>query len=191
MNSGTLRVAFVSVFGFFFLLVGAHTIFSTQTEQEKPPVFRSEVIFVDVDAVVADDEGEFIADLSQEDFVLLEDGEIQEIASFRLVNLPSGFAVVRQNDLDDGMRRIVEANSRYYLLGYHPSRTERDGRFRRIEVRVKRRGSRVEARKGYVASPEETVTPSVVSPELVRLVASPVPEDGIRLRAVAAPIDLA
>ncbi len=59
-----------------------------------------------------------------------------------------GFAVVRQNDFDGGMRRIVDANSRYYLLGYHPSRTEGDGRFRRIEVRVKRRGSRVEARKG-------------------------------------------
>ena len=102
-----------------------------------------------------------------------------------------GFAVVRQNDFDGGMRRIVDAKSRYYLLGYYPSLAERDGRFRRIEVRVKRRGTRVEARKGYVASSEETVTPSVVSPELVRLVASPVPEDGIRLRVVAAPIYLA
>ncbi len=460
MTSGTLRVVLVSALSFLALLAGSHTVFSIQTEQEKPPVFRSEVIFVEVDAVVTDDKGEFIADLSPEDFILLEDGELQEISSFRFVDLPSqqrddtpppavmadvvtnersgqariyalvlddlhtapertgttrelarrfieewiqpddfvsvtstggalqlnmtqnrhsllaavdtftgqklrsatlqqiemeedlparemaelravsqdheqgftarralehlrtvgrnlgsiegrrkaivfisegidydirdvfessysgvvtdearatvgvanhanvsiysmdprglgagqeglvdirnapdsftgkpatpassnpmnreirgvrgdpnlgttsmldetrlaqdsltslsdqtgGFAIVRQNDLDDGMRRIVDANSRYYLLGYYPNRTEKDGRFRRIEVRVKRRGSRVEARKGYVPSPEKpAVSPGVVAPELLSLVASPVPSEGIGLRAFAAPIDL-
>jgi hypothetical protein len=41
--------------------------------------------------------------------------------------------------------------SAYYLLGYSTTNTTKDGRFRRIQVRVKREGLRVEARAGYFA----------------------------------------
>jgi hypothetical protein len=56
------------------------------------------------------------------------------------------------NDLGAAFNRIVDANSRYYVLGYYPPSHARDGRFHRIEVRVKRPGLRVSARRGY-ASP--------------------------------------
>ena len=46
----------------------------------------------------------------------------------------------------------MQANSRYYVLGYYPPTHPRDGRFHKIEVRVNRPGLRVEARRGY-ASP--------------------------------------
>jgi hypothetical protein len=63
-----------------------------------------------------------------------------------------GFAVVNRNDFDTAFQRIVDDNSSYYMLGYYSSNERRDGRFRRIEVRLKNRpGMVVRARKGYVA----------------------------------------
>lgn len=63
-----------------------------------------------------------------------------------------GFAAVNTNALDAAFSRIVEANSRYYVLGYYPPSHPRNGAFHKIEVRVKRPGLRVSARKGH-ASP--------------------------------------
>jgi hypothetical protein len=45
----------------------------------------------------------------------------------------------------------VRDMSAYYLLGYSSTNNVKDGRFRRIQVRVKREGFRVEARAGYFA----------------------------------------
>ena len=47
-----------------------------------------------------------------------------------------GFAAVDTNSFAEAFTRIIEANSRYYLLGYAPPAHPRDGRFHRIEVRV-------------------------------------------------------
>jgi VWFA-related protein len=63
-----------------------------------------------------------------------------------------GFAAVDTNSFTDAYNRIIEANSRYYLLGYTPPAHPRDGRFHRIEVRVKRPGLTAIARRGYPAS---------------------------------------
>jgi hypothetical protein len=63
-----------------------------------------------------------------------------------------GFAAVNKNALEPTFDRIVESNSRYYVMGYYPPTHPRDGRFHKIEVRVKRPGFKVTARKGY-ASP--------------------------------------
>src|SRR4051812_983475 len=60
-----------------------------------------------------------------------------------------GFAALNSNSLSDAFDRIVKANSRYYLLGYTPPSHPRDGRFHTIEVRVKKPGLTVVARKGY------------------------------------------
>ena len=51
-----------------------------------------------------------------------------------------GFAIINQNDLNAAFQRIVEDNSSYYVLGYYPSNDKRDGRFRKVEVRVTRPG---------------------------------------------------
>ena len=63
-----------------------------------------------------------------------------------------GLAVVDTNAFAPAFDRIVQANSRYYMLGYRPPSHPRDGKFHKIEVRLKRPGLRVVARKGY-ASP--------------------------------------
>jgi VWFA-related protein len=69
-----------------------------------------------------------------------------------LADETGGFAAVNMNDMTEAFDRIVEANSRYYVLGYYPPTHARDGRFHKIEVKVKRPGLRVAARRGY-ASP--------------------------------------
>ena len=62
-----------------------------------------------------------------------------------------GFAIINQNDFNTGFQKIVEDNSNYYVLGYYPSNDKRDGRFRKVDVRVSRPGAKVQARNGYTA----------------------------------------
>lgn len=55
------------------------------------------------------------------------------------------------NDFAAGLRRIADDLSAYYLLSYYPTNTKTDGSYRRIEVKVSTPGTRVNARRGYVA----------------------------------------
>ena len=48
--------------------------------------------------------------------------------------------------------------SAYYLIGYTPTRRGNDGKFHEIKVRVKRRGVRVTARRGYWSASEKELT---------------------------------
>ena len=68
-----------------------------------------------------------------------------------LANETGGFAAINRNDFAGAFERVVRENSTYYVLGYYPANDRRDGRFRRIEVRVKRPGMQVRSRRGYVA----------------------------------------
>jgi VWFA-related protein len=56
------------------------------------------------------------------------------------------------NDFSPAFQDVQNENSSYYLLGYSPSNTKSDGRFRRIRVEVDRPGVKVEARPGYYAT---------------------------------------
>jgi hypothetical protein len=62
-----------------------------------------------------------------------------------------GRAFTDTNDFGEAFARVQRDMSAYYLLGYSTTNPARDGRFRRIQVRVKRDGLRVEARAGYYA----------------------------------------
>jgi hypothetical protein len=62
-----------------------------------------------------------------------------------------GRAFVNSNDFGEAFARVRRDISAYYLLGYSSTNTVKDGRFRRIQVRLKREGLRVEARAGYFA----------------------------------------
>ena len=75
-----------------------------------------------------------------------------------------GFTVRNSNDLSAGLKRISDETRVYYLVGYNPTNTARDGAFRKIEVKVRgRRGLQVRARKGYYA-PSDTAAPAPVRP---------------------------
>lgn len=58
-------------------------------------------------------------------------------------------------DLEAGLRRAAADSTAYYLLTYRSARPD-DGKFHEVQVRVKRAGARVRARKGYFApTPDE------------------------------------
>jgi hypothetical protein len=69
-----------------------------------------------------------------------------------------GIAVVENNDLDKGMRRIADDLTSYYLLGYYSTNSKPDGRFRSLKVSVKKPGVEVRARRGYKAATLEEIT---------------------------------
>ena len=103
-----------------------------------------------------------------------------------------GFAAVNRNDFREAFSHIIQDNSGYYLLGYYSNDTRRDGRFRRVQVRVKRPGLTVRARKGYTApkgKPPSTTTlaNTKTSPALREALDSPIPISGLPLSVFAAP----
>lgn len=107
-----------------------------------------------------------------------------------LASSTGGFAAVNRNDLDGAFDRIVAENSSYYMFGYYSTNERRDGRFRKIEVRVKRPGLRVRNRNGYFEArgrrPNPT-PPTKVSPALAEAIGSPLPVNGVPLKVFAAP----
>jgi VWFA-related protein len=71
-----------------------------------------------------------------------------------------GFTVRNSNDLAAGLKRIADETRAYYLVGYNPTNTARDGAFRKIEVKVVgRRRLVVRARKGYYAPSDRALPP--------------------------------
>jgi VWFA-related protein len=55
------------------------------------------------------------------------------------------------NDFSPAFAEVQKENSSYYLIGYSPTNTHADGRFRHIRVEVSRPGLKVQARPGYFA----------------------------------------
>jgi VWFA-related protein len=100
-----------------------------------------------------------------------------------------GFAALNRNDFNTAFDRIVQENSQYYLLGYYSNNSRRDGRYRKIEIRVKRPGLRVaRARNGYYeprgrrpADPK----PGTLNPDLSAAIASPLPVAGMPVKVFA------
>jgi hypothetical protein len=103
-----------------------------------------------------------------------------------------GFAVMSGMNLNDQYARIIEDNSAYYLLGYYPTDDKRDGKFRKVDVRVKRPGLQVRHRTGYAApkgkAPQRTDTAAnPAPPELRAAIENPMPIAGLPMRVFAAP----
>jgi len=67
-----------------------------------------------------------------------------------LATATDGRAIVNTNDLTGAVRKISDDLSAYYLLGYYSNNTAADGKFRRIDVKVKTSGVKVSARRGYL-----------------------------------------
>jgi VWFA-related protein len=64
-----------------------------------------------------------------------------------------GLMIRNENNIGRALDRVAGDAGQYYVLAYQPSDTNFDGKFRPIQVRVKREGLRVRARRGYLALP--------------------------------------
>jgi VWFA-related protein len=64
-----------------------------------------------------------------------------------------GMMIRNENNIGRALGRIAEDAGRYYVLAYQPANATFDGKYRPIQVRVKREGLRVRARRGYLALP--------------------------------------
>ncbi len=95
----------------------------------------------------------------------------------RLADQTGGFLVEQSNDLSSAFRRIDEDNQFHYLLTYSPANAVLDGRFRAIQVRVRRPGMQVFARKGYraVGRPRAVDAGGYEIPALALLEHTPLP----------------
>jgi VWFA-related protein len=69
-----------------------------------------------------------------------------------------GRAIVNTNNATEQLEGVMADASAYYLVGYSPTRRTNDGKFHEIKVRVKRRGVRVTARRGYWSASEKEIT---------------------------------
>jgi VWFA-related protein len=98
-----------------------------------------------------------------------------------------GFSVRNRNDLTSGISRIAEESRAYYLLGYTPRNTTRDGKFRKIEVRVNRKDVKVRSRRGYYATagPAPGVQSGEMPAQMRQAADAPFEVEGVGLRASA------
>ena len=70
-----------------------------------------------------------------------------------LAESTGGFLVAETNDLGSAIERVGAELRAYYEIGYLPANAAADRTFRNIEVKVKRRGVVLRARRGYYAVP--------------------------------------
>jgi len=65
------------------------------------------------------------------------------------------YKVDRKNTLDLVFNQLQEEMRTQYAIGYTPTDPKRDGSYRKLEVRVKNKDYKVQARKGYYAMPAQ------------------------------------
>lgn len=108
--------------------------------------------------------------------ILVQDKERlrqREDALIVAANNTGGLAVNNTNDLSAGLDRIANQLSAYYVMGYYSTNSKFDGKYRKIDVKMKVPGLSVTARRGYRApteaemagrnAPKPTVAPAVAA----------------------------
>jgi hypothetical protein len=127
--------------------------------------------------------GAFIKELESNEDVLRSD---PRYGLGTLAQDTGGMLFAGSNNLAEGLRRIEDDLHNYYLLGYTPANSNFDGKFRRIEVKVKRPGVAIAARKGYFAVRDPGTSPvnAWEAPALGALESKPVP-NAFPVRAAA------
>ena len=94
-----------------------------------------------------------------------------------LAESTGGFLIANSNDLRGGLDRIAGDLASYYEMAYTAQPGPFDGRFRKVEVKVARKGVTVQARAGYFALPPGDAAPLMPYelPLLAAAAATPAP----------------
>ncbi len=112
------RGRIVSVVGVALLLAAAAGL---KAQQAPPEVtFQVEVNYVDVDAIVTDEKGNFVTGLTRDDFEVFEDGKPQKVEMFSYVELPveppDRFAILGRPANTDARSNARPFDGRVYVL---------------------------------------------------------------------------
>jgi VWFA-related protein len=94
------------------------------------------------------------ADMHIDDSLLLALHADTQQSMRELAESTGGFLVANTNQIEQPMRRVMEDVREHYEIAYSPTSTNLDGHFRKIEVRLKRPGLKLQTRKGYFALPD-------------------------------------
>jgi VWFA-related protein len=99
-----------------------------------------------------------------------------------------GRAFLNRSSLTDAVSEMVTENGNYYLLGYYPDPLLRDGKFHDIDVKVKRSGVTIRARKGYLAPTAATAPDHEIGRSLDAALAAGSTVSDLPMRAIAQPM---
>jgi len=91
-----------------------------------------------------------------------------------LANSTGGIASINTNNFRAGLDKILTRSQGYYVLGYTPSE-KFDAKFHKISVKVRRDGTHVYARTGYIAREDQidTATPVTKEDKILKAAMSP------------------
>ncbi len=101
-----------------------------------------------------------------------------------LAQQTGGFALLNHNDLDFGVRKVLEDNETYYLLGFDPEDEQFKGRYHSIKVRVKRPGLQARTRGGFygVTEAEASARPRTPTQQILLTLYSPFGARDVRVQ---------
>ncbi|MBO0719715.1 MAG: VWA domain-containing protein [Blastocatellia bacterium] len=115
------------------------------------------------------------------------DQMVQQVLDASVANLDSqagmvflsqqtgGFAMLNNNDLNFGVRKALEDNESYYLLGFDPDDQHFNGRYHSIKVRARRPGLQVRTRGGFygVEDNQQNARPKTPMQQMLSTLSSP------------------
>ena len=93
-------------------------------------------------------QGAWTRDLEKQADLVRSDGTA---SLSRLAKETGGLLLENTNNVERIAKRIAEDQASHYLLAYTPARGEMDGTYRRVTVKVKRKGTTATHRSGYWA----------------------------------------
>jgi VWFA-related protein len=85
------------------------------------------------------------------------EGSARDLASIRrgqdtltVLSRETGGQVYKNiNELDKPLENLLKITNTYYVLGYYPDDTKKEGKYRDIKMKTSRKGARIFYRKGY------------------------------------------
>jgi VWFA-related protein len=106
-----------------------------------------------------------------------------------LARQTGGFPIFNNNDLNSGIKRVLEDQRGYYLIGYRPDEStfdQKTGRrtFHKFSIKLKRPGLSVRTRSGFYGITNEEAAPQrhTRSEQLLNALTSPFASGGVHLR---------
>jgi VWFA-related protein len=117
---------------------------------------------------------------------------LRRVANLKAYTDQTGGRFVTQNMASEVIPAVFRESGSYYVIGFQPSYTKTDGRYRRIAVKVNRPNVTVQARGGYYAAGRAPVAspkiPKDLPAPLAQALAGLWPATDIRLSIGTAPV---